>query len=230
MRNLFCISVVGLVLSACGGDSGPSLGPESDPTPTQQTAISTTAQQLALIANANAQGEAAAAAALDFAFSAQALIGPATAARTMLGLSGLPELRLDADGCEVIGPSSVVWNHCTNNGVTIDGMISWSTGHVDVDIHASGTSGTVTVDYSLTGSVTVSATAVHGDMTVSLAASNGSASYSQKVETQIDVQIANGCISGGTLTVTATGSGNGTRTGAVQVIWSGCNAFRVRNG
>lgn len=227
MRNRFCISVMGLVLSACGGDSGPSFGPESDPTPAQQSAISSTAQQLALIANANAQGEAAAGAALDFAFTAQALIGPTAAAITMPGVSGLGA---QADGCEVIGPSSVVWNHCTSNGVTIDGMISWSTGHVDVDIHAAGTSGTVTVDYSLTGSVTVSATAVQGDMTVSLDASNGSASYSQKVQTQIDVQIANGCISSGTLTVTATGSGNGTRTGAVQVIWSGCNMFRVRNG
>lgn len=227
MRNRFCISVVGLVLSACGGDSGPSFGPETDPTPTQQTAISSTAEQLALIANANAQGEAAAGAALDFAFTAQTLIGPTTAARV---LPGLPRLGVDADACEVIGPSSVVWNHCTESGVTIDGMISWSTGHVDVDIHAAGTSGSVTVDYSLTGSVTVSATAVHGDMTVSLDASNGSASYSQKVQTQIDVQIANGCISSGTLTVTATGSGSGTRTGAVQVIWSGCNMFRVRNG
>jgi hypothetical protein len=230
MRNRFCISVVGLVLSACGGDSGPSFGPEADPTPAQQSAISSTAQQLALIANANAQGEAAAGAALDFAFSAQELISPSVAARTMPGLSELLRLGGEADGCEVIGPSSVVWNHCTSNGVTIDGMISWSAGHVDVDIHAAGSSGSVTVDYSLTGSVTVSATAVQGDMTVSLDASNGSASYSQKVQTQIDVQIANGCISSGTLTVTATGSGSGTRTGAVQVIWSGCNMFRVRNG
>ena len=241
MKNLFCISVVGLVLSACGGDDGPDLGPVTDATPTQQTAISSTAQDLALIANANTQGEAAAGAAIEFAFTAQGLLAPAAAARAVPGLSAAAgavarraaaagRAQVEADDCEVIGPSSVVWNHCTENGVTVDGMISWSPGHVDVDIHATGSTGSVSLDYSFTGSVTVSSTAIHGDMTIALDATSGGTSYSQKLRTQIDVQVASGCISGGTLTVTASGSGSGTRNGAVQVIWTGCNVFRVRNG
>src|SRR5262249_30597737 len=118
---------------------------------------------------------------------------------------------------------------CTENGFTIDGMISWSPGHVAVDVHINGTVQGVTFQYALTGSMTVSTTSIQGDMTLSGSATAGSASFSETVHSSIDVQIAQGCITSGTLTVTVSGSGAGAQNGAVEVIWTGCHTFSVRN-
>jgi hypothetical protein len=78
--------------------------------------------------------------------------------------------------------------------------------------------------------MTVSASAIQSDMTVMLSFSGNGVSFSETIQTKIDVQLASGCVTSGTLTVTATGSGAGSRNGAVQVVWSGCNTFRVRKG
>jgi hypothetical protein len=218
MRNLICITMVGWVLSACGGSDAPNFGPETDPTPGQRSAIMSTSQDLAVLARADVQGQQAAGAAISFAFTAQGLPELSSVARAMA-----------LADCGVVGPNSVVWHHCTDsNGYTIDGTLSWSTGHVDVDIRVTST-GSFAFDYSFTGSMTTSATAIEGDMTVAYSITSDGMTYSESFRTQIDVQLIAGCISSGTLTVTATGSGPGARSGAVQVIWTGCNAFRVRN-
>ena len=238
MKQLLRISMIGLVLAACGSD-GPSFGPPIAATPQQQTAVTTTTQYLNLMAGASGNSEAAAGAAISFAITAPALFGSAGAsaprpeiANIEAALSGLAELTsgLDPSGCEVITDHSVTWNHCTDNSIAINGSISWSTGHVDVDLHATATAQGVTLDYAFTGSLTVSATAIDGDMTVSYHVTAGTQSASETVHTQIGVTLFAGCINSGTLTVTATGSGTGTRNVAIQVVWTGCNMFQVRNG
>lgn len=238
MNQLLRISMIGLVLAACGSD-GPSFGPPMAPTQQQQTAVTTTTQYLNLMADASGNSEAAAGAALSFALTAPALFGSAGAtaprpeiASVEAALSGLSVMvsRLDPSGCEVTTDHSVTWNHCTDNNVTINGSISWSPGHVEVDVHATGTAQGVTLDYAFTGSLAVSTTAIDGDMTVSYHVTAGAQSASETVHTQIGVTLANGCVNGGTLTVTATGSGTGTRNVAIQVVWTGCNMFQVRNG
>jgi len=77
--------------------------------------------------------------------------------------------------------------------------------------------------------MTVSATAIKGDMTFSGSATVNGTKFTESVHTEIDVQIAQGCITSGTLTVTVSGSGTGAVNGAVQVVWTGCHAFKVRN-
>jgi hypothetical protein len=239
MKKLFHISIASLILTACGSD-GPNFGPETEPTPAQQTVINSTAQHLGTLAMADVEGEAAGAAALEFAFDAQALIDTGSSARQVPRLPGaaqlaptampVPDLAQLLD-CPVVGSNSIVWNHCTdNNGTTIDGMISWSPGHVDVDLHIAASSQGLQATYSLVGSMTVSAAAIQADMTIMLSYSGNGVNFTETVHTQIDVQITNGCVSSGTLTVTASGSGAGSRSGAVQIVWSGCNAFRVRRG
>ena len=228
MRNLICISMVGWVLSACSGSDAPNFGPETEPTAGQRSAITSTSQDLALLARADVQGQQAGSAAISFAFIAQGLLADGTTARSLPELSGAARAMALTD-CGVVGPNSVVWNHCTDsNGYTIDGTLSWSPGHVDVDLHVTSTQ-SLAFTYSFTGSMTTSATAIDGDMTVAYSITSGGTTYSESIRSQIDVQLINGCISNGTLTVTETGSGPGTRSGAVQVIWTGCNAFRVRN-
>lgn len=238
MKQLLRISMIGLVLAACGSD-GPSFGPPVAPTQQQQTAVTTTTQYLNLIAGASGNSEAAAGAAISFAITAPALFGSAGAAaprpevaNVEAALAGLTAVvsHLDPSGCEVVTDHSITWNHCTDNNVTINGSMSWSPGHVDVDLHASGAAQGVTIDYSFTGSLTVSATAIDGDMTASYSVTAGAQSASETVHTQIAVTLASGCVNGGTLTVTATGNGTGTRNVAIQVVWSGCNMFQVRNG
>ena len=239
MRQILRISILGLVLSACGGSDGPNFGPPMAATPAQKSAVTTTTQYVNLIAGANGNGRAAASAAISFAVIAPGLLGGAE------GTSPLPEVsgaeaaisalaavtaRIEPSGCEVVTDHSVVWNHCTDSSVTIDGMISWTPDHVDIDIHATGSTQGVSLDYSFTGSLTVSATAVKGDMTVAFHASSGGESASATLHTQIDVQIAAGCITGGTLTVTETGTGTGARNAAIQVVWSGCDMYQIRNG
>jgi hypothetical protein len=66
-------------------------------------------------------------------------------------------------------------------------------------------------------------------MTFSGKANANGTQFSETVHSTIDVQIAQGCITTGTLTVTVSGSGTGSVNGAVQVIWTGCHAFKVRN-
>jgi hypothetical protein len=231
--------LVGLILTACGGGSDPNFGPETDPTPAQKSAISSTAQDLALISMADAQGQAAGGAAIGFAFEAAELLlptGGATAralpdaAKIAPAISAIRQAQLI--DCEVVSPTSIVWNHCTDSssGFTIDGMMSWGPGHVDVDLHISGNEQGTQITVSLKGSVTVSPSSIKGDLTISANLSGGGNSASQTLRTQIDVELANGCVSSGTLTVTASGSGQGSVNAAVQVIWTGCNMFRVRNG
>lgn len=240
MSKLSHISIVAVFLSACGSD-GPSFGPETDPTPAQQTAIMSTSEQLATLAMADAQGAAAGAAAISFAVNAQTLIELSSTARRAPGQPGAEASPLAALGgalrsaqlleCAVISADSIVWDHCTEqDGTTIDGMISWSPGHVEIDLHATATSGDVHATFSLVGSMTVSASAIQSDMTVTLSYSGNGINFNETIHTQVDIQLTNGCITSGTITVTASGSGTGSRSGAVQVVWSGCNAFRVRKG
>ena len=235
MKHLFRVGMIGLVLSACGGSDEPNFGPETDPTPTQKTAVMSTAQELTLIANANVQGQAAAGAAIEFALTSDALFGTGAAARSVPGLSEValrlaPVMqRVAPDGCEVITANSVTWNHCQDSGDEIDGMISWSAGRVDIDLHVKANGPTLQFDYAFTGSMTVSPTAIQGDVMVSFNYSSGGTTGSQTLRSQIDVQIASGCITSGTLTVTETGSGAGAQNRAVQIVWTGCNAFRVRS-
>lgn len=236
MRNLLGTSLVVLALTACS--DGPSFGPETDPTPTQQGAILAAASDLAALSMADTQGDTAGTAAFAFAFSAQGVLvtDPGT---TSPGASGLEQVvarvasapgQALPDGCEVVGTSSVVWNHCTDsNGTTMDGMISWSPGHVEVDLQATGDTGGLQFAYSISGSIATSGSAIQGELTVSINASGSGISFSEMLHSQIDVQLTDGCVSGGTLTVTASGSGTGARNAAVQVIWSACNMFRVRN-
>jgi len=239
MTQLLRISMIGLVLSACGGSDGPNFGPPMAPTAMQQTAIASTTQYVNLIAGANDNGQAAAGAAISFALVAPGLLGGAagtsdlpavTNAEAAISALAAVTRRIEPSGCEVVTDHSVTWNHCMDNEVTIDGTVSWSPGHVDVDVHATASTQNVSLDYSFTGSLTVSSTAVKGDMTVAFHASSGGQSASATVRTQIDVQLAAGCITGGTLTVTETGTGTGARNAAIQVVWTGCNMFQVRNG
>src|ERR1043165_3872815 len=176
MKSLFHISMISLALAACGSD-GPNFGPEKDPTPAEQSTINSSAQNLQLIAKADVEGQQTAGAALAFAISAQSLLDSGTAARTVPGLpDGAPVVpALLSPGaapladCAVVGPNSVVWDHCQDSsGYEIDGMISWSPGHVDVDLHVSGTSSGYQLTYSFVGSITVSSSAIDGDLTVSL--------------------------------------------------------------
>lgn len=238
MTKFSHITMVGLVLCACGSD-GPSFGPAADPTPAQQTAIMSTSQQLSTLAMADTQGAAAGAAAISFALGAQALIDSSATARALPDqttarasrslITALREPpRLD---CAVVTANSIVWNHCSEqDGTTMDGMISWSAGHVDIDLQATTTAGDVHGAFSMAGAMTVSSSAIQSDMTVTLSYSGNGFNFNEKIQTQIDIQIASGCISSGTITVTATGTGTGARNAAVQVVWSGCNTFRVRRG
>jgi hypothetical protein len=66
-------------------------------------------------------------------------------------------------------------------------------------------------------------------MTLAVTVTTGTTTASENVHWNVDVQLAQGCVTSGTLTVTLSGSGNGAQNGAVQVIWTGCHVFRVRN-
>ncbi|TMQ06299.1 MAG: hypothetical protein E6J90_46700 [Deltaproteobacteria bacterium] len=237
--KILCHVMAGLILIACGGSDGPNFGPETDPTPAQQAAISSTAQDLALMAMADAQGQAAGGAAIGFAFGAQALIANGTAASLSPGLPGAAQIapaiaalrQAQLVDCEVITSNSIVWNHCTDpdGGFTIDGMMSWSPGHVDIDLQLAGSAQGLQFASSLKGSVTATSSSIKADMTISATVTGNGNNASETLRTQVDVELTSGCISSGTLTITATGSGTGSRNAALQVIWTGCNAFRVRN-
>jgi hypothetical protein len=241
MKNLSTLCAIGLVVAACGGGYEPNFGPETPATATQRAAIDNTSREFAAIANADLQGQAAAGAALEFALAAPALVNgaivhPASGLGELDGLggrSGIAQLTAPAalGACAVTTANSITWDHCEDqNGVVIDGSLKWSPGHVEIDLHVTGSNGQVQVSWSLTGSMTVSTTALQGDMTVAFDATAGGQHYAQTVRSQIDVQLDHGCIISGTLTVTATGNGQGSVTGAVQVIWSACNKYVVRNG
>jgi hypothetical protein len=234
-----------LLVAACGSD-GPNFGPETTPTAAQQSGVTSTEQGLIVLAGADTQGVATAGAAFGLATTSVLLIAPNSSARTgpdrpiaidraldhalgnalgrALGVTGQR-----ADDCVVIGPTSVVWSACNQEGVTIDGKVSWGPGHVEIDLKINGTTQGVTIDYEISGNMTVSTTAIQADMTFSGSATVNGMKFSESVHSEIEVQIAQGCITSGTVTVTVSGSGNGSVNGAVQVIWTGCHAFKVRN-
>jgi hypothetical protein len=243
MKGLVHVCFASLLVAACGSD-GPSFGPEITPTAAQQSGVSSTESSLVVLAAADTQGAATAGAAFGFATSSLLLISNSSARAGQdrpfawptdgvldralgraLGATG-PR----ADDCAVVGPTSVKWSACTENGFTIDGTVSWGPGHVEVDVKINGTVQGFTFDYEISGNMTVSATAIQGDMTFSGNATANGMKFSESVHSQIDVQIAQGCITSGTLTVTVSGSGTGSVNGAVQVVWTGCHAFKVRNG
>ena len=237
MTRLAHVCIASLLLSACGSDT-PDFGPETDATSTQETGITATEQSLFVFASADTQGPATAGAALGLATSSLLLIASDQADRIGIGSddSWPPNLRrLNAvpgamlEDCAVVTSNTVVWTNCTQNGFTINGMVNWVPGHVEVDIQIDGTIQGFAFHYGLSGGIRVTATSITGDMTLTGSASGSGVTYNQTVHSQIDVQIADECITSGTLTVTVSGSGNGARNGAVQVLWTGCHAFRVRN-
>jgi hypothetical protein len=236
--------MIGAGLTGCGG-GGPNFGPETAATPTQETAITATEGSLTTLATVDTDGSAAAGAAFELVGNAGLLIAT-PAARTLREIAAIrafPALDLRTPSvlrqappsdCEVITDTSVTWNHCTEEGFTIDGKISWTPGHVDMSVHLTGAEQGVSISYKLDGSMTASASAIQGNMTLAVSATSGTQSASLNVHWDIDVQIAQGCITSGTLTVDLSGSGTGpggggSVNGAVQVIWTGCHAFRVRN-
>jgi hypothetical protein len=223
MEQLFRIAMIGCVLSACS-DEGTNFGPESSPTPAQQSAITMNMDYLSQIASADVPGESAATAALGFAFGAPALLGIESVARAVPGLPAA------ADGCAVLTDHSVTWTHCRDGDTTIDGTMSWGPGHVDMNIGATAIVGASQLRYGFVGSMTASDTAIDADMTVSFSITGGGSTASDMIRTLVDVELAAGCIDSGTLTVIEMGTGTGTRNRAIQVVWSGCNMFRVRNG
>jgi hypothetical protein len=229
-----------LLVAACGSD-GPNFGPETTPTPAQQSGVTSTESSLVVLAAADTQGAATAGAAFGLATSSLILIAPNSSGRTgqdrpiawpmldqalgrALGVAGQR-----ADDCAVVGPTSVVWTACSEEGFTIDGKVSWSPGHVEVDVKINGSTQGITFDYEISADMTVSTTAIQADMTFAGSATVNGMKFSESVHSEIDVQIAQGCITSGTLTVTVSGSGTGSVNGAVQVIWTGCHAFKVRN-
>lgn len=240
MKGLVYVCLASLFVAACGSD-GPSFGPETTPTTAQQSGISSTEQSLVVLAGADTQGAATAGAAFGFATSSLLLIAPASNARAgqdrtfawpvapvfdriVLGATGSR-----ADDCAVVGPTSVVWSNCTEDGFTIDGKVSWGPGHVEVDVKLNGAIQGFTFEYEISGNMTVSPTSIKGDMTFSGTATANGTKLSESVHSEIDIQIAQGCITSGSLTVTVSGSGTGSVNGAVQVVWTGCHAFKVRN-
>jgi hypothetical protein len=235
MKGLVHICLASLLVAACGSD-GPSFGPETTPTAAQQSGVTSTEQGLIVLAGADTQGAATAGAAFGLATSSLILIAPNSSARVgldralghalghALGVTGQR-----ADDCAVVGPTSVVWSACSEEGFTIDGKVSWGPGHVEVDVKLNGSLQGITFEYEISGNMTVSTTAIEGDMTFSGSATVNGMKFSESVHSEIDVQIAEGCVTSGTLTVTVSGSGTGSVNGAVQVVWTGCHAFKVRN-
>src|SRR5262245_16625053 len=164
MIRRFHISMACLVLAACGTD-GPNFGPEIEPTPAQTTAINTMQQSLNTFAKTDLTGTESEAAAFYFAFAGQSLLAGSGAA-AISAPNGAAPPALALDDCAVVTDHSITWHHCTDHtGYTIDGTISWSPGHVDVDIDWVGTSSGYTFNWSLNGSMSVSASAIQGDMT-----------------------------------------------------------------
>lgn len=239
MQQLVRIGMIAMAVSACGGSDGPNFGPAIAPTPTQQAAITSSTQYLSQIANASVEGQVAASAAIDFAFAAPALLGVDATGQIIPDLYRIQVsiddiatsvLQATADACQVVTDHSVTWNQCQDNNATIDGSMSWSPGHVEIDLHATSNSPSLALDYEFSGSMTVSDAAIQSDMTVSYTATSGGQTVTDAIRSQLDVQLASGCIYRGTLTVTETASGSGAHDRAVQVVWIGCNLFKVRNG
>ena len=236
MTRLVHVCIASLLLSACGSET-PEFGPETEPTPTQSTGITATEQSLITFAAADTQGSATASAALGLASSSLLLIASDQSQRVGIGgddswppirrLAALPGALLE--DCAVVTSNTVVWTNCTQSGFTINGMVSWNPGHVEIEMQIDGTIQGFTFHYELSGGITVTATSVEGDMTLTGNASGRGISFSQTVKSEIDIQFDDECITGGTLTVTVSGSGSGAKNGAVQVIWTRCHAFRVRN-
>jgi hypothetical protein len=237
MTRLAHVCVASLLLSACGSDT-PDFGPETDATPTQETGIASTEQSLIVFASADTQGPATAGAALGIAGSALLLIASDQSERLGIGrddswppnlrrLNALPGALLE--DCAVVTSNTVVWTNCTQNGFTINGMVNWVPGHVTVDLQIDGAIQGFAFHYALSGGIAVTESSIKGDMTLTASASGSGLTYNQTVHSQIDVQIADECITSGSLIVTVTGSGDGARNGAVQILWTGCHAFRVRN-
>ena len=69
-----------------------------------------------------------------------------------------------------------------------------------------------------------------GDINVSGNATYNGYQFTQEISLHIDAEVVQGCISGGELAVSASGSGAGAQSGAALVIWTGCHGIRVRNG
>ena len=232
MTRLVHVCIASLLLSACGSDT-PDFGPETDATPAQSTGITATEQSLIVFASADTQGPATANAALGLASSSLLLIASDQSERASIARDDAwpPIRRLNAllEDCAVVTSNTVVWTNCTQSGFTINGMVSWNPGHVEVDIQIDGTIQGFTFHYGLSGGMTVTETSVEGDMTLTGSASGSGVSFNQTIRSQIDIQFTDECITNGTLTVTVSGSGTGSKNGAVQVIWTGCHAFRVRN-
>src|SRR5256885_21856 len=163
MKGLVHVCLASLLVAACGSD-GPNFGPEATPSAAQQSGITSTEQSLVVLASADTQGAATAGAAFGLATSSLLLITPSSSARAgqdrpfawpvdqvvdrVFSITGAM-----ADDCAVVGPTSVVWSNCTEQGFTIDGTVSWGPGHVEVDVKVNGAIQGFTFDYEISGNM-----------------------------------------------------------------------------
>src|ERR1051325_2993740 len=180
MKGLVHVCLASLLVAACGGSDEPNFGPETAPTAAQQSGVTSTEASLVVLAAADTQGAATAGAAVGLATTSLLLISPATARTAERPIPWPVDLRAFsvagalADDCAVVGPTSVVWTNCSEEGFTIDGTVSWGPGHVAVDVKVNGAIQGFTFEYEIAGDMTVSPTAIKGDMTFSgTATANG---------------------------------------------------------
>lgn len=228
-RKLFSVLIIA-ALAGCGG--GLKLGDPEAPTSTQQQANtqlgSSTSDLTALKGGSQ-----------DKVWSLQAMMSGIGATGTKIKAStkgvGFPlrgdgPLAPQSDPSCVTGDGTTGWtyNHCEDDGTSIDGSVKLSGDTVTIDLSISSSSqGSVKI--TLKGSITVTETSLDGslryDVTASYAGYTGGS-----IHTKVDynqVTFAEGCVTGGSITIDYSAAGV---SGLAEYEYTGCNQLTVRNG
>ncbi|HVV85851.1 MAG TPA: hypothetical protein VHE35_22485 [Kofleriaceae bacterium] len=205
MRSTLFASVAIVALAACGG-SDPSPGTVNSQN--ARTSIDQVGQVNAALAASDGNMAASAVAAMTAA--GQGIVSPSAPAGRLEGLAPdhLPRSLVSsaATGTANCTAAGCTFDHfgddTPGNGWTIDGSISKSGDTITFDLTYDVTSGGATVDWSIDGSVTVTATSIDGSVHSKGTSSSGPAggvSWDVSVDYQ-NVQLdGSGCPIGGSI-------------------------------
>jgi hypothetical protein len=216
-------AVAALVLGACGG---PSLGEPQEPTASQKQASTQMTNSVDQIAQVGAKADNA----FLLQASVQAIGGSAVnkSARKAL-YTGLTPQDLPSGCVTGDGKTGYTYNNCNTGSATLNGSvkISGMTTEIDLQIKSSG------VSITFSGSATNTGTKISGTFTWEtkvdlggLPVPGGAGGQKYKVTYDIGYKTGPYCIESGSILVEAEGAVSG----AAKFEWTGCSAYKVRNG
>jgi hypothetical protein len=222
-----------LLVSACGGDDDKGYGDPITITSEQKSEISGLVSEAASVASVASttpcDGEDLAKMTGLYASMTLLLDAKLTAQNTRLAPQVLEALqrmgtrsagKLPEGGTCVPGSGNVTFDDYQFEGGTMDGTISFGGGKFTTDLTVTVSQDASSVAMKMKGSLTVSDTAIKGNLSLSASVAASGATVTAEFASNFDLHLTNNCATGGQIEVHASGEATTSGSHATYDLWA----------